>query len=111
MIKESPPFNEKETQHLKENHKRIVNYGRKPDLKIYFENDEVFVSDLASNLLQEMYEIAEELGKILFREKNNGDFSIGKTKEFCPIKIRTKLEIGKLFNSKIISYDNNMLVA
>jgi len=71
LIKESPPFNEKETQHLKENHKRIVNYGRKPDLKIYFENDEVFVSDLASNLLQEMYEIAEELGKILFREKNN----------------------------------------
>ena len=66
LIKESPPFNEKETQHLKENHKRIVNYGRKPDLKIYFENDEVFVSDLASNLLQEMYEIAEELGTVSY---------------------------------------------
>ena len=49
--------------------------------------------------------------KTFLVEKNNGDFSIGKTKEFCPIKIRTKLEIGKLFNSKIISYDNNMLVA
>ena len=55
--------------------------------------------------------IIEGARAIDYALNNNGDFSIGKTKEFCPIKIRTKLEIGKLFNSKIISYDNNMLVA
>ena len=71
LTKESPPLDKRENQYLKENHKRIVNYGRKPDLKIYFEQGEVKVSDLANSLLQEMNEIAEEAEGILFRKKNN----------------------------------------
>jgi glutamate--cysteine ligase len=71
LTKESPPLDKRENQYLKENHKRIVNYGRKPDLKIYLEQGEVKVSDLANSLLQEMNEIAEEAEGILFRKKNN----------------------------------------
>ena len=71
LTKESPPLDKRENQYLKENHKRIINYGRKPDLKIYFEQNETAVSDLANNLLQEMNKIAEEVDGGLFRGKNN----------------------------------------
>ena len=71
LTKESPPLSKKETQYLKENHKRVVSFGRKPDLKVYFEQNETTVSGLTNRLLQEMYEIAEEADNSLFKNKNN----------------------------------------
>ena len=71
LTKESPPLSKKETQYLKENHKRVVSFGRKPDLKVYFEQNETTVSELTNRLLQEMCEIAEEAENSLFKNKNN----------------------------------------
>ena len=71
LTKESPPLDKKEARLLKENHKKIVNEGRNPNLKIYDEKGEAGVSELANNLLEEMNSISEESREFVFEEKNN----------------------------------------
>ena len=71
FTKESPPLDKKEASLLKENHKKIVNEGRNPNLKIYAQKGEASVSELANELLEEMNQISEESGKFVFEEKNN----------------------------------------
>ena len=71
FTKESPPLDKKEASLLKEKHKKIVNEGRNPNLKIYAQRGEASVSELANELLEEMNQISEESGKFVFEEKNN----------------------------------------
>ena len=63
LIKESPSLDKEESAYLKENHRRVINYGRSPDLQIYFENKEVNAITLAKSLIRQMYEICQELGQ------------------------------------------------
>ena len=44
LIKESPSLDKEESAYLKENHRRVINCGRSPDLQIYFENKGTFYS-------------------------------------------------------------------
>ena len=67
FLKESPPLNKKEGALLKENHKKIINFGREPDLKIFSEENESLVRDLAKRLLEEMTEIAATASKEIFQ--------------------------------------------
>ena len=71
LTKESPLMNKKETELLKENHKKIINCGRKPDLSIHSQDKETLVRDLAKALLEDLHEIAEEASSELFQEKEN----------------------------------------
>ena len=71
LTKESPSLDKKEARLLKENHKKIVNEGRNPNLKIYDDKGEAGVSELANNLLEEMNSISEESREFVFEEKNN----------------------------------------
>ena len=63
LIKESPSLDKEESAYLKENHRRVVNHGRSPDLQIYFENKEVNAITLAKSLINQMDEICQELGQ------------------------------------------------
>ena len=63
LIKESPSLDKEESAYLKENHRRVINCGRSPDLQIYFENKEVNAITLAKSLISQMYEICQELGQ------------------------------------------------
>lgn len=71
LTKESPPINKKEAELLKENHKKIINFGRKPSLSIFSQENETLVRDLAKGLLEDMHEIAEEASSEIFQEKEN----------------------------------------
>ncbi|HIC27397.1 MAG TPA: hypothetical protein EYO81_03945, partial [Gammaproteobacteria bacterium] len=71
FLKESPPLNKKEGALLKENHKKIINFGREPDLKIFSEENESLVRDLAKRLLEEMTEIAATASKEIFQGEEN----------------------------------------
>ena len=71
LTKESQPLDKKEVSLLKENHQKIVNDGRNPNLKIYAQKGEVKVSELAKELLEEMNKISEGSKEYVFEEKNN----------------------------------------
>ena len=82
FLKESLPLNKEEGELLKENHKRIINFGREPSLRIFSEKGEVSVKDLAKELLEEMTEIAEEAsGEIFEGEENLWGKSLGMQKQ------------------------------
>ena len=71
LSEESPPLETKEINSLKESHKRIINDGRNPNLKIFSEGAETGVSDLANDLLEKMNEIAEESKEFVFQDSDN----------------------------------------
>tara|TARA_B100000586_G_scaffold62541_3_gene43231 strand:+ start:2586 stop:4157 length:1572 start_codon:yes stop_codon:yes gene_type:complete len=71
FLKESPPLNKKEGALLKENHKKIINFGREPGLRIFSQKGEGSVKDLAKRLLEEMAEIAETASGEIFQGEEN----------------------------------------
>ena len=71
LSEESPPLETKEINSLKESHKRIINDGRNPNLKIFYEGAETKVSELANDLLEKMNEIAEESKEFVFQDRDN----------------------------------------
>ena len=84
FLKESPPLNKEEGALLKENHKKIINFGRESSLRIFSEEGEGSVKDLAKKLLEEMAEIAETVSGVLFQGEEN---LWGKSLEMQTLKI------------------------
>jgi len=50
---------------------KIINFGREPDLRIFSEENESLVKDLAKRLLEEMTEIAATASKEIFQGEEN----------------------------------------
>tara|TARA_B100001105_G_scaffold247680_1_gene232630 strand:- start:603 stop:1469 length:867 start_codon:yes stop_codon:yes gene_type:complete len=71
FLKESLPLNKEEGELLKENHKRVINFGREPSLRIFSEKGESSVKDLAKQLLEEMTIIAEAVSGGIFQGEEN----------------------------------------
>ena len=71
FLKESLPLNKEEGELLKENHKKVINFGREPNLKIFSEKGESSVKDLAKQLLEEMTVIAEAVSSGIFQGEEN----------------------------------------
>ena len=49
--------------------------------------------------------------KTILIEKEFKDYSLGKTQEYAPVRINSRLEAGNLFKKRIISFKDNLLIA
>lgn len=64
LLRESPPLTEEDNKRIRHNHTQVVNWGRKPDLKLKNEQDQpCTLVDYAQALFAEMEPIAELLDR------------------------------------------------
>ena len=49
--------------------------------------------------------------KTILIEKEFKNCSLGKTQEYAPVRINSRLEVGNLFKKRIISFKDNLLIA
>ena len=61
LTKESAQCDEEEFQHISENHARVVNAGRDPDLQIYCGKKEIPMRECASHMLDDIAKVAKQL--------------------------------------------------
>ena len=70
-----------------------------------------YLREIGNTQLNKYFKTLVGKEKTVLVEKNFSNFSFGKTQEYSLIKISKKLEVGKIFKTKIKSYENNMLIA